>query len=318
MPAPASESRLPVGSSANRTVGFVISAQAIATRCCWPPDSSAGRWSRRASRPTRAISVSISSAGGRLPAMASGSTTFSSADSVGSRLNDWNTKPMCLRRRRVSSRSFMFVMSLPATETVPELGVSRPASRCMRVDLPEPDGPMPAVNWPAGRSSDTPRSACTAESPSPYVRVSALAVTACGTAEGRADKGESPLDRDCRAPDAGHGSLQGSSGQQGARRLGEETPDDAAGRANGHGGAHLAAALDGRQLVRDIEADGAVGREREPAVRGLVDGEVEADTTPGQLSADTGTAAGGEPPALQLVNVEGHGGPLGGGVGVGE
>ena len=47
MPAPDSESRLPVGSSANRTVGRVISARAIATRCCWPPESSAGRWSRR-------------------------------------------------------------------------------------------------------------------------------------------------------------------------------------------------------------------------------------------------------------------------------
>src|SRR6185312_6792787 len=63
-------------------------------------------------------------------------------------------------------------------------------SRCISVDLPEPDGPMTAVNWPAGRSSDTPRSACTAESPSPYVRVSAVAVTACATALGRADKGE--------------------------------------------------------------------------------------------------------------------------------
>ena len=42
MPAPASESRLPVGSSANRTVGRVIRARAIATRCCWPPDSCGG------------------------------------------------------------------------------------------------------------------------------------------------------------------------------------------------------------------------------------------------------------------------------------
>jgi hypothetical protein len=35
------------------------------------------------------------------------------------------------------------------------------------------------VNWPAGRSSETPRRAWTAESPSPYVRVKAVAVTAC-------------------------------------------------------------------------------------------------------------------------------------------
>ena len=32
-------SRLPVGSSASRIDGLLISARAIATRCCWPPDS---------------------------------------------------------------------------------------------------------------------------------------------------------------------------------------------------------------------------------------------------------------------------------------
>src|SRR6185295_17387960 len=52
------ESRLPVGSSANTTAGRWISARATATRCCWPPDSSDGRWVRRSPRPTAAISVS--------------------------------------------------------------------------------------------------------------------------------------------------------------------------------------------------------------------------------------------------------------------
>ena len=37
----------------------------------------------------------------------------------------------------------------------------------MRVDLPDPEGPMIAVNSPAGNPIDTPRSACTAASPSP-------------------------------------------------------------------------------------------------------------------------------------------------------
>ena len=32
-------SRLPVGSSASRIDGLLISDRAIATRCCWPPDS---------------------------------------------------------------------------------------------------------------------------------------------------------------------------------------------------------------------------------------------------------------------------------------
>ena len=33
------ESRLPVGSSARMTLGPLMSARAIATRCCWPPES---------------------------------------------------------------------------------------------------------------------------------------------------------------------------------------------------------------------------------------------------------------------------------------
>ena len=46
------ESRLPVGSSARIIAGSVTSARAIATRCCWPPESSPGRWSARSPRPT--------------------------------------------------------------------------------------------------------------------------------------------------------------------------------------------------------------------------------------------------------------------------
>ena len=92
---------------------------------------------------------------------------FSSAVSIGSRLNDWNTKPMCCRRSFVSCLSGSSVMSTPPIFTRPFVGRSSPASRCMRVDLPEPDGPMTAVNWPVGTSSVTPRSARTADSPSP-------------------------------------------------------------------------------------------------------------------------------------------------------
>ena len=52
---PVAESRLPVGSSANSTVGRETSARAIATRCCWPPESSEGRCVSRSPRPTLAI-----------------------------------------------------------------------------------------------------------------------------------------------------------------------------------------------------------------------------------------------------------------------
>ena len=50
----ARESRLPVGSSAKTTAGLETSARATATRCCWPPESSAGRWVRRSPQADRA------------------------------------------------------------------------------------------------------------------------------------------------------------------------------------------------------------------------------------------------------------------------
>src|SRR5437762_7669229 len=135
------ESRFPVGSSAKTTVGRETRALAIATRCCWPPESSAGRWLRRSARPTVSISPSSHSGSGLRPAIESGSTTFSSAVSIGSRLKNWKTKPMCLRRSFVNSVSLSVVMFVPSTNTSPAVGRSRPARRCMSVDFPEPDGP---------------------------------------------------------------------------------------------------------------------------------------------------------------------------------
>ena len=119
---------------------------------------------------------------GLRPAIDSGRRMFSSAVSIGSRLKDWNTKPMWRRRSFVSSLSGMSVMSSEPTKTRPLLGRSRPASMCMSVDLPEPDGPMTAVNWPTGTLRLTPRSACTADSPSPYWRASRVAATAISVA----------------------------------------------------------------------------------------------------------------------------------------
>ena len=57
-PSADTESRLPVGSSARIRSGSVTSARATATRCCWPPESSPGRWSTRSARPTRSSASS--------------------------------------------------------------------------------------------------------------------------------------------------------------------------------------------------------------------------------------------------------------------
>ena len=100
------ESRLPVGSSARISAGSVTSARATATRCCWPPDSSPGRCSTRSPSPTRS-----SAAIARLRALGprarrrsiSGSSTLRHADIDGSRLNCWNTKPICRLRTSASS-----------------------------------------------------------------------------------------------------------------------------------------------------------------------------------------------------------------------
>ena len=92
---------------------------------------------------------------------------FSSAVSVGSRLKAWKTKPSRSRRRIVRSRSESDARSVPPTSTCPLVSVSRPARQCISVDLPDPDGPMIAVNWPGGRSSVTSSRAVTAVSPVP-------------------------------------------------------------------------------------------------------------------------------------------------------
>jgi len=61
-------SRFPVGSSARRIGGSLTSARAIATRCCSPPESSDGRWTARAARPTSRRRSCADSRRWRLPA----------------------------------------------------------------------------------------------------------------------------------------------------------------------------------------------------------------------------------------------------------
>ena len=59
---PVSASSAPVGSSASTSRRGPTSARAIATRCCWPPESSSGKRSASSSRPTSSSAVD------RLPA----------------------------------------------------------------------------------------------------------------------------------------------------------------------------------------------------------------------------------------------------------
>ena len=81
---------------------------------------------------------------------------------VGTRLNDWKTKPTRRRRIMVSSVSSRRVISVSPSHTRPLEAESSPAMMCMSVDLPEPLGPMIAVNSPRRRPIERSSSAVTA------------------------------------------------------------------------------------------------------------------------------------------------------------
>ena len=97
----------------------------------------------------------------RRPAMTAGSATFSSTVMPSSRLKNWKTSPMWRRRIRASSSSLRPVTWWPATVISPSSGVSSPATRLSRVDLPQPEGPIRATNSPSPTVRSTPRSALT-------------------------------------------------------------------------------------------------------------------------------------------------------------
>ena len=163
------ESRLPVGSSAKITEGLLISARAITTRCFWPPERSVALFSAlsassscsKASSPRR-----LRSAAGT-PAIFSGSVTFSSTLWLGVRKNCWNTKPNAELRSSLSSLALRSPVGLPSRATTPWVGPSSSASRCMSVDLPEPDLPTTATDSPLPISRLMPLRASKRVSPLP-------------------------------------------------------------------------------------------------------------------------------------------------------
>ncbi|KJQ52720.1 hypothetical protein RS85_03614 [Microbacterium sp. SA39] len=162
---PVRRSSAPVGSSAKTTVGRVMSARAIATRWAWPPDSSLGRRSAIPSSPTESIKSCCHRSSGRRPSSSIGNWMFSPTVRWLMRLYAWKTKPMWRRRKRVTASGDSSVMSVPPMITWPLVGVSSPAARFRNVDLPEPDGPMIAVNAPGSMSSEMPWSAATGSGP---------------------------------------------------------------------------------------------------------------------------------------------------------
>jgi hypothetical protein len=93
--------------------------------------------------------------------------TFSCAVKVGTRLKAWNTNPIRSRRSSVMALSSSEPRSTFPINTCPSVRRSRPARQCSRVDFPEPDGPMIAVNTPTAKSAEIASSARTAVTPVP-------------------------------------------------------------------------------------------------------------------------------------------------------
>src|SRR5690606_6449132 len=135
---PVALSRLPVGSSASRMLGRTTMARAMATRWHSPPLSWCGKCVMRRFRPTCSSAAAALSVASGSWNRSSGRETFSSAVRCAMRWNCWKMMPMLRARNFDSSSSDSFCMSWPLSTMLPELGLSRPASRVSSVDLPLP------------------------------------------------------------------------------------------------------------------------------------------------------------------------------------
>ncbi len=147
-------------SSHSITLGLIASARAIATRCCWPPESWSGQASNFSASPTRASS---------LRAAASMSTALAFFTSVGAnmtlrptlrcgnRLKPWKIMPTCWRSSRMAFASAC-LSGWPSTCSVPSWNSSSPLMHRSSVLLPEPLLPMMAITSPRLTSRSTPLS----------------------------------------------------------------------------------------------------------------------------------------------------------------
>ena len=79
-----------------------------------------------------------------------------------SRLKNWKIIPTWRRRNRAAPASLSMSTRSSPTRTAPLVGLSIPAMRLSRVDLPEPDGPMMATASPGSTRRLTSSMAATA------------------------------------------------------------------------------------------------------------------------------------------------------------
>ena len=144
-------SRFPVGSSARMSLGLATTARAMATRCCWPPESCCGKCFSRCEMAIRFIASftrCFRSAGG-MRIYRSGSSMFSYTLSSSIRLKLWNTKPIMPLRRSVRSFSVNLDTSVPLRKYFPDVGLSNKPKMLSNVVFPQPEGPIMATNSPS-------------------------------------------------------------------------------------------------------------------------------------------------------------------------
>ena len=142
-----------VGSSKSMALGCMASERAMATRCCWPPESWAGTLSACSATPTRpssSMAVLLASSLDTPSTSVGPSVTFSRMVMWLNRLNCWNTMPSSERMPASSLPSCG--SGLPSMRMSPESMVSRRLMVRHSVDLPEPEGPMMTSTSPLSTS----------------------------------------------------------------------------------------------------------------------------------------------------------------------
>ena len=151
-----SGSRAEVGSSKSITLGSMASDRAMATRCCWPPDSWRGKASALSGMPTRSnwrMAMVTASSLERLRTFRWERVMFSSTVRWGKRLNCWNTMPTSARTWSRSVEAS--VRMKPSTMTLPLVGISSRLIQRRTVDLPDPLGPTMTTTSPSATSRST-------------------------------------------------------------------------------------------------------------------------------------------------------------------
>ena len=139
-----------VGSSNSMIFGCMHSARAMATRCCWPPESCAGYLCRCSLIRTCARhcwAASAASLRGVLRTLQGASTQFSNTLRCGNKLKLWNTMPTS---HRIFSMSFLLLpSSMSLTMIFPLWCCSSWLMQRISVDLPDPEGPHSTMRSPA-------------------------------------------------------------------------------------------------------------------------------------------------------------------------